>query len=200
MSKIVDTFANRLSYAIKKSNMKPIDISKKTGISKTNLSNYTAGRYEAKQDGVQILSEILNVNPLWLMGYDVPMEKQSDKLENKLLKLDRYIEENDLDEIVFIPVFDNIDLKDDWQTSPTGYTPFDFKIQSCSKDKNYFYYKISDNSMNIEEDTYVLIEDTQDVNINDIILYSVNNHIELGIYKLNLEQEKNFEILGKYIK
>ena len=54
--------------------------------------------------------------------------------------------------------------------------------------------------MNIEQGTYILIEDTQDVNVNDLILYSTNNHIELGIYKLSLEQEQNFKILGKYIK
>lgn len=120
--------------------------------------------------------------------------------ENKLLQLQKYMEEKNLDEIALIPVFDDIDLKDNWQTNPTGYTPFDFKIQNCFEDRNYFYYKISDNSMNIEIDTYILIEDTQDVNINDIILYSLNNKIDLGIYQITLKKEKNFKILGKYIK
>lgn len=121
--------------------------------------------------------------------------------ENKLLKLDKYMDENNLDEIIFIPVFDIIDLKNEnWQSTPTGFTPFDFKVQNCNENKNYFYYKISNNSMDIEKGSYILIEDTQKVNINDIILYSINNRIELGIYKLSLKQEKDFKILGKYIK
>ena len=55
--------------------------------------------------------------------------------------------------------------------------------------------------MNIEKGSYVLIEDTQEIEINDIILYSIDNKtINIGIYKLNLKQEKNFIVLGKYIK
>ena len=75
MSNLIDTFAHRLSYAIKIKNVRPVDVSKETGISKTNLSCYMSGKYEAKQDGVEILSKFLNVNPVWLMGYDVPMER-----------------------------------------------------------------------------------------------------------------------------
>ena len=75
MSNLIDTFAHRLKYAIKIKNIRPVDISKATGISKTNLSCYMSGKYEAKQDGVEILAKVLDVNPVWLMGYDVPMER-----------------------------------------------------------------------------------------------------------------------------
>ena len=76
MSKLIDSFANRLKYAITIKNIKPIELSKKTNISKTNISCYMAGKYEAKQDGVKLLADALDVNPVWLMGYDVPMEKE----------------------------------------------------------------------------------------------------------------------------
>ena len=75
MSNLIDTFSHRLSYAIKIKDIRPVDISKTTGISKTNLSCYMSGKYEAKQDGVELLAEALNVNPVWLMGYDVPMDR-----------------------------------------------------------------------------------------------------------------------------
>lgn len=195
-----DSIKNRLNKAMTIRNIKPAELSRKTGISKSSLSEYTNGTHEPKRATIFTLSEALDVSPVWLLGFDVPMEKQSDVLENKLLQLDKYMEENNLDEIIFIPVFDNIDLKDDWQATPTGYTPFDFKIQNCSEDKNYFYYKISDNSMNIRKNSYILIEDTKKVNINDIILYSQNNKIDLSIYQINLKKEKDFKILGKYIK
>lgn len=79
MSNLIDTFAHRLSYAIKIKDVRPVDISKITGISKTNLSCYMSGKYEAKQDGVELLARVLNVNPVWLMGYDVPMDRNYEK-------------------------------------------------------------------------------------------------------------------------
>ena len=76
MSNLIDSFANRLKYAITIKDIKPIELSKKTGISKTNISCYMSGKYEAKQDGVKILADALDVNPVWLMGYDVPIERE----------------------------------------------------------------------------------------------------------------------------
>ena len=75
MSNLIDTFAHRLKYAIKIRDVRPVDISKVTGISKTNLSCYMSGKYEAKQDGVEILAKVLDVNPVWLMGYDGPIDR-----------------------------------------------------------------------------------------------------------------------------
>lgn len=195
-----ETFAMRLEKAIKIRDIKATELSKKSGVPKSAISQYLSGLYEAKPKTIYKLAQALDVSPSWLIGLDIPMEKQSDKLENKLLKLDKYMEDNNLNEIVFIPVFDVINLNDNWKKNPNGYTPFDFKIQNCSEDKNYFYYKVSDNSMNIEKDSYILIEDTKKVNINDIILYALNNKIDLGIYQLNLKKKKDFKILGKYIK
>ena len=79
MSKLVDTFSNRLSYALTIRSMRAADLSKITGISKPNISCYISGKYEAKQDGVVTIAKALNVNPLWLMGYDVPMNINIDK-------------------------------------------------------------------------------------------------------------------------
>ena len=73
MSKLIDTFANRLNIAIKLNNIKPIALARQTGISKTNISFYMSGKYEAKQDGIKLLSDALHINPVWLMGYDVPI-------------------------------------------------------------------------------------------------------------------------------
>lgn len=79
MSNLIDTFAHRLTYAIKIKDVRPVDLSKVTGISKTNLSCYMSGKYEAKQDGVELLARVLNVNPVWLMGYDVPMDRDYER-------------------------------------------------------------------------------------------------------------------------
>ena len=76
MNKLVDSFMNRLNKAIALRRIKPIELSEKTGIDKSKISSYMSGRYKAKQDGVYLLAQALNVNEIWLMGYDVPMERQ----------------------------------------------------------------------------------------------------------------------------
>ena len=70
-------FASRLSQALEARGMKAADLSKKTKVAEGTISCYINGRYEAKQNRVQVFFFFLNVNPAWLMGYDVPMETES---------------------------------------------------------------------------------------------------------------------------
>lgn len=69
-------FASRLSQALEARGMKAADLSKKTKVAEGTISCYINGRYEAKQNRVQVFAEALNVNPAWLMGYDVPMDTE----------------------------------------------------------------------------------------------------------------------------
>lgn len=77
MIELVDTFSNRLNTAMRIRNIKPVELSEKTGIDKSKISSYMSGRYKAKQDGVFLLARALNVDEAWLMGCDVPMEKET---------------------------------------------------------------------------------------------------------------------------
>ena len=56
---------------------RPADLSRKTKIPEGTISCYKSGKYEAKQDKVYIIAKALNVDPSWLMGYDVPMQPDS---------------------------------------------------------------------------------------------------------------------------
>jgi repressor LexA len=51
------------------------DLCAKAKISKSSLSEYLKGLYEPKQDKIFALALALDVDPVWLMGFDVPMEK-----------------------------------------------------------------------------------------------------------------------------
>lgn len=75
MNDLIDTFANRLNTAMRVRNIKATELAQKTGISKSSLSEYMSGKYEAKQDGVYLLAKALDINEAWLMGLDVPMER-----------------------------------------------------------------------------------------------------------------------------
>ena len=51
------------------------DLADKTGLSKSTLQRYETGSIKNMPiDKFEILAKALNVNPVWLMGYDAPKE------------------------------------------------------------------------------------------------------------------------------
>lgn len=78
------TFKERLVEAMKIRNMTQTDLMKATGLSKPRISQYVNGTYEAKQQALYALSEALNVNVSWLMGNDVPIEVDYERLHKEV--------------------------------------------------------------------------------------------------------------------
>lgn len=72
---IVDTFQNRLKKAMEMKNIKQVDLVEKTGLDKTLINKYLAGITNARQQKLTKLADALGVNEVWLMGYDVPMQR-----------------------------------------------------------------------------------------------------------------------------
>ena len=70
------SFSERLKEALNKTGTKQIELSRLTGIDKGTINNYLAGKYEPKQDKLSMIADALRVDPVWLMGYDVPMKKE----------------------------------------------------------------------------------------------------------------------------
>lgn len=68
------TFAQRLREAMHLRRLNQTDLHDLTGIGKSSISTYLKGEYKAKQDKVDLLATVLDVNPAWLMGYDVSMD------------------------------------------------------------------------------------------------------------------------------
>ena len=80
----IDSFKNRLSKALERRNLKPVELHEKTGLSESLISKYLSGVTIPRQRKIDILSDALNVNPVWLLGYDVPMESISIKNIDKI--------------------------------------------------------------------------------------------------------------------
>ena len=78
--KPVESCAIRIKKALSIRNMKQSELCEKTKISKSVLSEYIKGVYEPKQDRVFVIAKALNVDPVWLMGFDVPMENKDKKI------------------------------------------------------------------------------------------------------------------------
>ena len=73
------TTADRIKEAMEIRSMRQADIIEKTGISKGALSSNISGKYVPKQTNTYKIAKALNVDPSWLMGYDVPMESNKSK-------------------------------------------------------------------------------------------------------------------------
>lgn len=71
------TTAQRIKEALELRGMKQIDLVEKTKISKGALSSYISGNYIPKQKNIYLIAKALNVSESWLMGLDVPMERNS---------------------------------------------------------------------------------------------------------------------------
>lgn len=70
----MEKISKRLNQALKVRNMRPIELSEKAKISKGAISSYLSGKYLPKSKYVYKIAKVLNVNPVWLLGYDVEME------------------------------------------------------------------------------------------------------------------------------
>ena len=85
----MDKFSTRLKIAMDVRKIKSVELSEKTGIGKSSISQWLAGKYEAKQDKIYLLANALEVDESWLMGLDVPMEKsQTMDIENIYSRLE----------------------------------------------------------------------------------------------------------------
>ena len=75
----------RFEYIMNLRNMKPVDLVNKTGINKASISQYCNGNHCPSNTTASLLGKALRVNPLWLMGFDVPMEEINlEPFENQL--------------------------------------------------------------------------------------------------------------------
>ena len=75
----VATCAERIKIALTIKGMKQSDLCRLTKIPKSALSQYISGAFEPKQDRIYLMAQALNVSEAWLMGLDVPMERQVKK-------------------------------------------------------------------------------------------------------------------------
>ena len=216
MNRLIDTFANRLNTAMRIKNIKATELSEKTGIAKSSLSEYINGKYEAKQDGVYLLANALNVSEAWLMGLDVPMERNFDK---NITGLDQ---KSNNSAVVFV-----------YGTIPAG-VPMEciediidteeISADMLKGDKQYFGLKIKGDSMfpdYLDGDTLILekvdnCESGQDcvvmVNGNDgtfkrvfkneqgIILQPLNNNYQPMIYSNEQSEKLPVKIIGRVVE
>lgn len=60
----------RLNSVMKEQNIRQIELSEKTGISKGMINHYCKGRYVPSNLNAKKIGDCLGVNPVWLMGFE----------------------------------------------------------------------------------------------------------------------------------
>lgn len=105
----------RIKIGLKIRGLKQTDLCYITKIPKSAISQYISGAFEPKQDRIYLISKALNVSEAWLMGYDVPMERETISPEEPKLSegeemwLELYHRLSDETKKVFTNMMDSFD-------------------------------------------------------------------------------------------
>ena len=67
--------ARRLRLALSDAGISQQELADRAGISKTSVSQYVHGTHIPGNGKAGAMAEVLNCNPLWLMGFDVTRER-----------------------------------------------------------------------------------------------------------------------------
>lgn len=153
--KPIDTFQNRLQKALNNKNIKPVELHEKTGLSESLISKYLSGNAIARQKKLILLAEALNVNPVWLMGYDIPINENTkiDSLGNP---------------IISIPILGTVKAGYDYMAQENWEGTIDVEKSLVGNGEDYFALKVHGDSM-----SPVLVED-------DIVIVKKQNYFENG--------------------
>lgn len=85
--KYMETFAERLRQVMKEKGLKQVDVIRlvqsleendRVKLGKSHISQYLSAKTEPRREVIRALSKALEVNQLWLLGEDVPMELESE--------------------------------------------------------------------------------------------------------------------------
>ncbi len=78
---LVASFNERLKEAVSESRLSQSEISRLSGVPRTSLNKYLAGVSKAGNVYLYSLAQVLNVDVLWLMGYDVPKREDNEHIQ-----------------------------------------------------------------------------------------------------------------------
>ena len=155
----ISTFPERLKESLDETGVSVTDLASSIGMSKQAISSYITGNRMPKRPVINAISEALNRNPMYLLGYDI----------------DKHIPANNAAKGIKIPVLGNVqagipveavqDILDEEEIEP-----------SMALTGEYFALKIKGNSMEprIFEGDVVIVRRQPDVENGTIAVVLVN--------------------------
>lgn len=154
--------AKRLSQALSSQNMIPQELANASGVSKASISQYLNGSHAPSNISSGKMAKILNVNPVWLMGFDAPMKEEvitssSSKKGVTINVLGRVAAGIPIDAIE--EVIDTEEI-----------------TEEMAKTGEFFGLKIKGNSMEprIYENDVVIVRQQNDAESGDVVIATIN--------------------------
>lgn len=143
------------------------ELSQRTGITQSSLSDYIKGKYRPKQDKIDLISKALGVSPAYLMGWDEEFNKDG-KLAEDVEKIEKGVKIPVLGSIaagIPIEAIEHFD-SDEWEEIP----------EEMALHADYFALKIKGDSMEpkFSEDDVVIVKKQSDVESGEIAVVIVN--------------------------
>lgn len=102
MARKVDEFHNRLNTALSYKRISQQELCILANINKGNMSRYANGISKPKIDKIELFARILGVSETWLMGYDVPMLDDCDKIRNEVVEKINHLNGDELQKLNII--------------------------------------------------------------------------------------------------
>jgi len=167
---ILKKFAERFSELVKNSSIDIQKLADMLGIkSKSTIYRYMNGEMAPKIPMVKYASEIFNVNPLWLMGLDSPMERQ--------IKEETF---SNSKQYYMCPVYGRISAGiPNWvEECIEGRIPIDPELMNILNPEECFFLRVNGESMNkeIKNGAYALIRKQEAVENGEIAVVLVNGY------------------------
>lgn len=131
---ILEKFAERFSELVKNSSIEVSKLAEMLGIkSKSTIYRYMNAEMAPKLTTVKYASEIFNVNPLWLMGYDV----------------DKYVTKKDIlgNPVVPIPLVGTVKAGYNYLAQENWIGTVEVETSLVGDGKDYFALKVKGDSM-----------------------------------------------------
>lgn len=155
--------SKRIKEGLALRGMKQKDLCEKTGIPKSAISQYCSGAFAPKQDRTALIAQALNVTEGWLMGYDVPMNRNNIDLITGLLPNAAPLDPSKYHQIPILgrvsaglPIYAEQNIE--------GYT-----ITNLNGGAEYFALRVSGDSMNAAR-----------INDGDLVIVRRQDEVEQG--------------------
>lgn len=72
-----EDFKDRLTKAMEIRDLRAVDLAHKLGVTESTISQYKSGLVTPRANRVEQIASALGVDPVWLIGLDVPMVKRA---------------------------------------------------------------------------------------------------------------------------
>ncbi|MDD3369234.1 MAG: XRE family transcriptional regulator [Lachnospiraceae bacterium] len=157
--------AKRLSIALSNANLSQQDLSEASGVNKASISQYVNGSHVPSNISSNKMSKVLNVNPLWLMGFDVD-QHLSDNLKTV-----------PIDAGVIIPVLGRVAAGYGHEAIEEKIDEIEISPKTAAKGEHFGLVIVGDSmEPSIHEKDIVIVNRDCEPESGDLVIAMVNGH------------------------